>query len=218
MSGEAAAIIVHVAAGGVALLAGATAVIARKGERVHRVAGTVFVVSMLVMAGVGGALSVLHKQDLNILASSLTIYLVGTALLAARRRDGEGGRLEVVGLAWVAAVVLMASLFGLSAKGPFAVVYYLFGAVAALAAAMDLRVIARRGLAGGDRIARHLWRMCLALAIAAAAFFLGQADEMPAAIRGPHLAAPPLLALVAMAFWLVRVRITGRRKGRVAAN
>lgn len=56
------------------------------------------------------------------------------------------------------------------------------------------------------RLARHLWRMCLALFIAAGSFFVGQADEIPQALRGPHLMVPPLAALALMAFWLVRVR------------
>lgn len=218
MSALVAAIGVHVGAGGIALLAGATAVVARKGGPIHRTAGTVFLASMLVMAGVGGALSVIHLQEVNILASVLTIYLVGTAWLAARRGDGEGGRLEWLGLMLGAGVVLLAVLFGGAASGPFAPVYYVFGGVAALAVAMDMRTVARGGLSGADRIARHLWRMCLALAIAAAAFFLGQMDELPAALRGAHLAAPPLLALFAMAFWLVRVRITPRRRSEGATS
>lgn len=210
-------IIVHVAAGGVALAGGAVAVIARKGGRLHRASGTLFVAAMAVMLVVGGVISVIREQDLNILAASLTLYLVATAWLAARRRDGEGGLAEKAGAAAGAAIVLMAVVFGLGAKGPFAAVYYGFGAVAVLAALLDLRVVRMGGLAGADRIARHLWRMCLALAIAAAAFFLGQADELPRALQGPHLAAPPLLALAAMVFWLVRVRLKARRASPPAA-
>ena len=44
------AYVVHVGGGAVGLVSGAIAVIARKGGRLHRRAGTVFVVSMVVMA------------------------------------------------------------------------------------------------------------------------------------------------------------------------
>jgi hypothetical protein len=48
--------------------------------------------------------------------------------------------------------------------------------------------------------------MLTALAIAALSFFIGQADEIPAALRGPHLSIPPLAVLALLVFWLVRVR------------
>jgi hypothetical protein len=85
-----------------------------------------------------------------------------------------------------------------------------FGAVAALAAWLDLRVIRKGGLAGPPRIARHLWRMCLALFIAAGSF-AGQPRAQPEAIRGASwLFLPALAVLVLMAFWLVRIRLVRR--------
>ena len=65
-------------------------------------------------------------------------------------------------------------------------------------------------VAGRARLARHLWRMCLALFVAAGSFFFGQADEIPQALRGPHLMIPPFAALGALAFWMVRVRFPAR--------
>jgi hypothetical protein len=48
--------------------------------------------------------------------------------------------------------------------------------------------------------------MCLALAIAAAAFFLGQPEYFPESLQGSlWLAIPPLAALGAMLVWFVRV-------------
>ena len=39
-------------------------------------------------------------------------------------------------------------------------------------------------ISGAQRITRHLWQMCVALFIAAASFFLGQAKVFPASVRG----------------------------------
>ena len=50
--------------------------------------------------------------------------------------------------------------------------------------------------------------MCTALFIASGSFFLGQADEIPQALRGPYLFAPALLPLAALLFWMIRVRFT----------
>jgi hypothetical protein len=44
------AFILHIGAGAIGLASGTVAALARKGGRVHRRAGTVFVISMLVMA------------------------------------------------------------------------------------------------------------------------------------------------------------------------
>ena len=76
------------------------------------------------------------------------------------------------------------------------------------AAAADLNMILRRGLSGPARIARHLWRMCTALFIASGSFFLGQMDEIPQALRGPHLFVLAFAPLAALLFWMIRVRLT----------
>ena len=82
-----------------------------------------------------------------------------------------------------------------------------------LAAAGDVRIM-RFGLPrGGPRLARHLWRMCFALFIAAGSFF--SIRERVATIlpepftTGPMRALPILLLFGAMFYWLWRVR--GRR-------
>ena len=71
------ATILHVIAGTVGLLAGIIAVSSRKGSRVHRVMGTLFCVSMLVMAVLADYLAVaIPEQIPNFFISTFTIYLV----------------------------------------------------------------------------------------------------------------------------------------------
>jgi hypothetical protein len=86
-------------------------------------------------------------------------------------------------------------------------VHFPFAGLMILAAALDLNFILRRRISARQRIARHLWRMCAALLIAAFSFFLGQQKVMPEAIQGsPLLFLPPLATLGAMIFWILRVR------------
>jgi hypothetical protein len=69
-------------------------------------------------------------------------------------------------------------------------------------------------LRGVFRLARHLWRMCFALAIAALSFFIGQSKVFPKPIRIIPLLALPLLAvLVTMLYWLWRVRVRRSLRG-----
>ena len=55
---------------------------------------------------------------------------------------------------------------------PF-VVFFMFGTVALQGAIRRRLVIRSGGLQRGTRLTRHLWRMCYALWIATASFFLG---------------------------------------------
>jgi hypothetical protein len=56
-----------------------------------------------------------------------------------------------------------------------------------------------------------LWRMCLAMFIATASFFLGQAKVLPESMRiFPLLAIPVVLVLILMFYWWVRVSFTRR--------
>jgi ATP adenylyltransferase/5',5'''-P-1,P-4-tetraphosphate phosphorylase II len=85
--------------------------------------------------------------------------------------------------------------------------FILFAVVALLASIGDLRMMRSGPLQGASRLARHLWRMCFALFIAALSFFIGQAKVIPAPYRNRGLLALPVLAvLVTMLYWLWRVR------------
>jgi hypothetical protein len=87
--------------------------------------------------------------------------------------------------------------------------YFFFGTLALFSAGGDVRMVFRGGLAGTQRMARHVWRMCFGWFIATVSFFLGQQQVFPLSLRGSYvlvvLAFLPLLLLI---FWLIRVRFT----------
>ena len=87
--------------------------------------------------------------------------------------------------------------------------------IAVTATALGFDAVSR----GGVREGRHLWRMLFALYIAAASFFLGQADVLPEAIRIPALLAIPAFApLLAMVYWLWRVLVRRRLQGIIGVS
>jgi len=69
------------------LLSGAAAMSFRKGSRGHGLAGNVFFVSMMTMAGCGALMAVLKHQTTNIFGGLLTLYPVSTAWATVRRRQ-----------------------------------------------------------------------------------------------------------------------------------
>lgn len=211
----------HVGGGAVGMVSGFTAMIARKGGAAHLMAGKVFFFAMLTMAGVGAAVAPFMNDAgrlTNVLAGTLTCYLVLTARLAASRRDGQMGRLEQAGLLFaLGGVAALLTAIWLNnhaahpAHGPEEMGLYVFLLIISIAAASDLHLILRRGLTGAPRIARHIWRQSVALTIATGSFFLGQPKFVPALLRDTGLSALPVLAgLVLMVFWLIRIRIPRR--------
>ena len=68
-------------------------------------------------------------------------------------------------------------------------------------------MLARGGVFGTKRVARHLWRMCFSFFIATGSFFIGQPQVFPAFIRKTNLLfVPGILPLGLLIFWLFRVR------------
>ena len=208
----------HIAGGTIGIISGAVALLSRKGGRLHRIAGTIFLGSMLIMATIGAVTSpFLPVPSMpNVVAGTLTCYLVATGWMAIKREDGRVGRFEKGGLGVALAVVAAGATFILLAMNssngrigdtpPQA--FYVFALVGALAATGDLKMILRGGLSGSARVARHLWRMSAALTIASGSFFLGQQRIMPVSVQGsPWLFVPVIAPLLLMIFWLIRVRL-----------
>jgi hypothetical protein len=95
----------------------------------------------------------------------------------------------------------------------FAFPLAMFGLVALSGGVGDRRMLRAGGLQGTARLKRHLWRMCTALAIAAASFFLGPVSRVPEPLRALPFRLIPLAVLLTMAYWLWRYAA----KRRVAA-
>ena len=216
---------IHIVAGLLALAAGATALVARKGSPLHRRAGQVFVGAMWVMCGSAALMAAfISPNRVNVVAALLTFHLVTTGWLVlhwpVERYRG-----------WLAALMLLALGVGLRALGlglealelPRGVLdkvpappIFLFAVVGISAGLLDARLLWAGHIAGTQRLVRHLWRMGFAMFVASASFFLGQAKFFPDPLRKTALLAIPVLLVIAtVTWWLVRVLWKGRR-GRQA--
>ena len=215
-AGASAILYLHIAGGFASLASGAVALLSRKGERLHRAAGTVFFASMLLVAVIGGVVAPFLPQRIASIAGALAFYLVASAWLTVRRPEGRAGRTEVAALVFALGVAAGGFILGrmaqLSPGGeleglPYQPAY-VFAALAALGAAFDVKVVLAGGISGRRRIARHVWRMCVALLIATLSF-TGQPRAFPPEWRGsPWLFAPIVVVLALSIFWLVRARFT----------
>jgi hypothetical protein len=216
-------LVLHISGGFTGILSGAVAMCFRKGCRGHVVAGQVFVIAMLCMSATGAYMAYFVKPNMgNVMGGVMTFYMVSTAWATGRRRDGETGIFDWGALLVALAFGAVAGTFGLQAaysptglkEGYPPVLYFIWGSVALLSAAGDVRMLLRSGVFfGSQRIVRHLWRMCLGLFIATGSFFLGQQKVFPASWRGLTVwFVPALLPLVLLIYWVFRVSLTKEYK------
>ena len=210
---------IHVAAGGLALVLGALALLVKKGGTVHRRSGLLFVFAMLVMGATAAMLG-------NVVGGLMAVYFAGTALTTVRPVSAWTRRINALALTLAIALALLSIVGGVRAVSnpglspggvPFrtiGVMSFFLAGVLILAAAGDVRIMRLGAPRGGPRLARHLWRMCFALFIAAGSFF--SIRERVATIlpepftAGPMRALPILLLFGAMFYWLWRVRVRRR--------
>jgi hypothetical protein len=115
-----------------------------------------------------------------------------------------------------AASIVAAIVSGVKGNAGFVYPLVMFAALAFSAGVGDRRMIRAGGLRGRERIRRHLWRMCTALFIAAASFFLGPVRRIPEPLRLPALRLIPFVVLATMAYWLWRYR--RKRIAQAAVN
>jgi len=215
----------HILAGIGALVSGAAAMAVRKGSPRHAMVGQVFVLSMITLGITAAYIGISIGQNGNVVSGAFTVYLVGTAWLTARRPEllpGMAGRqdkwmrvLDWVGLGVALLGALVIGYGGFLAwqeprhvlRGVPALMSFFLAAIALLCAVGDMRMIARGGISGRARLARHLWRMCFGFFIATGSFFLARQRIFPMFIRKADI--PEMLAilpLVLLIFWLVRIR------------
>ena len=214
----------HILGGAVGLASGVVAIASPKGKSVHRIAGTTFFISMFVsyLIGAGVAPFLETGQRPNFVAGIMALYLLITAWLAAKRPNPGIGWTEYIGLVLAVFILSSGALFMYQASqdptgtidGAPPQAFLLFVTVGVFAVLGDLHVIIRRKLNGVLRIARHLWRMCMSLFIAAGSFFLGQQQVLPEFMVGSLWQfGPVLFPVIALIVWQVLVHLP-KRKGR----
>lgn len=213
--------IIHIATGIVAFLAGVVALCVRKGHQWHRRAGSVFCWSMFATALAGAWMALLLAQAITALGGLIAAYLVLTGWQSVLLDSPRGRPVPMLATGGVMLVTIATLALGaLATQAPdgrfqdFAAGDYFFlASIAALAAAGDITWIVSGGYTGKRRLARHLWRMCTALFFATGSAFTGPgAGVFPAALReSGALAAPELLVLLTMVYWLIRM---WRERGR----
>ncbi len=203
-------LIVHIFTGSLVLLFGLTALCSPKGASLHKLSGNIFFIVM-VIASLSAAYLEFQLGDMPIMGI-LSLYFTYTSWVTIKRKEKKVGKLEYSGFLIITAIAITFYKWGWDIvyngqklEGTLPIEgYFIFGTFAAFAAILDLILIPRGGVTGAHRIARHLWRMCLALLMALLSFL--DQDIFPEAIVSTGLLwAPVILLLMTMIYWLCRL-------------
>lgn len=196
-----ATLVVHVAAGAVALVCGIVAMATRKGSRRHRRAGRWFFRSMLATGGSALILSVLHPSLFLGAIALFSLYLVAVGWRAATVPSGWPERRDRY-LTWamlaVAVGMVVLGIVQLATTETIrGVVLLVFGAIGGALALVDMRDFRAAPLARPLRIVRHLRGMIAALiATLTATLVVNLSGHLPALVLwlGPTAVLSPLIA------------------------
>ena len=152
---------IHIAAGSIALLTAAMALVAPKGERWHILAGRIYAIGMTLVFVTAVPLAILGSSIFLLLIAFFSFYLVFAGWRFARNRQRRAhpvdwtavGILAVTGLGmWGYAIIV-----GLNGSSQW-VTLLLFGGIALALSIADGR-FHRTQPGGARRVARHLTNM-----------------------------------------------------------
>lgn len=209
----------HGVAGSGIVLAGVLALVSRKGSRLHRQCGKIFVLLLGLMALVIAASAIAPATQLvsalGMIFTALTCYLVLTSWFTVTTPAATPGKFALIAPAMALSIAAGALFLGWQARtGQLALdddipvsAYFGFAGIASLAACADFSVLLRGGISGAQRLFRHLWRMCFALYFSVATLFTGPGSILfPDNIRGTWpLMLPENIVLLASLYFGVQI-------------
>lgn len=197
-------LVVHAAAGGIALLAGLAAAFLRKGSKNHSLAGKTFGILMSTAAVSAVIMALWHPNSFLLGIGFFTLYLVSSGWIWMRRMPfGKKAKLaKAIGAAGLIAAAYMAYVALTGNMG--AVILYVFSGILAAFSLADLLIKTTP-----DKTARkHGGRMGGALIAAITAFLATNAYFLPELViwLGPTVVGTPLIAIGIKRFYKKKQR------------
>ena len=195
---------VHFWVGCIAITAGFTAFATRKGQTVHRSAGTIFVFTMLGLTLSGLWLSIAREILFTVFLSAIAFHALVTGWAAARVQTMLGRALTTFA-PLLSAALTVGSVYGghmarsapsQSLNGLPPTAFDLIAGVSSVIILLDLLFIRAHRPSERQRLTRHLWRMGFSFFLATGIFFFGNNNVLPEVLRTPVALSAPVLSVV----------------------
>ncbi|WP_088330408.1 DUF2306 domain-containing protein [Lacimicrobium sp. SS2-24] len=194
----------HFAMGTCAVVTGFTALLVKKGSGLHKLAGKVYVLSMLLLCLSGFYLSYVRELQFTFLLSAFALYLVITGVLAARqsqRTTNTRAKLELAFSGLLCTACFTLSVLGITLnwsypdREPPYEAYAFIGLCVGLFMLGDIKQLRHGNLTHTLRIKRHLTRIGSSMLIATIVFFLGNNNVLPDSLRTESILLTPIIAV-----------------------
>lgn len=195
-------LVLHVAGGTVALVAGPIAMLARKGWHLHCLSGRSYAAAMALTAVSALYLALATHNVLLLVIAVFSFFLVFTGWRALDQKQlHEGGR-GARWFDWFLAVLTLGFSAGLFTSGcvtGWNVTELFFGIGGSILALRTMRQLAGHGLRPGDWLVRHMIGMSGAYIATASAFAVVTITALPrpVAFIGPTLIGTPIVVWLA---------------------
>lgn len=183
-------LIIHIAGGSIGLLTGLFNIIQKKGDKSHKILGSVFYFSM-IMAGVSSLLlSCLHPNYFLFMVGLFTLYMVGSGKRYIKHKQVEKRQIEKID--WVISIIMLLAgllfvglgIWSILKSNLFGLVFVTFGGLGLLFVWQDFLNFTNKTTIKNYWLIGHLQRMTGAFIASLTAFLVVNAKYFPDLIPG----------------------------------
>lgn len=194
--------LLHIAAGALALVAGAVPLLSRKGSHTHKRWGRVYTIAMTVVLITAVLTAIVYTLSFLFLVALFSSYLLGTGYRSLRRKrttqTASGIDIAIGGIAVVVGAVLaFTGVWALARGTMFGVVSLGFGALMMFFAITDL-VALRKPARLHQWFFAHMTRMTASYIATVTAFLVTNGGALPMLLRW---VLPTLFGSLALTLW-----------------
>lgn len=201
----------HFTVGCLSIVSGFIAFSTKKGQRLHRSTGAVFLVSMALLTASGLWMSLVREILFTVFLSAIAFHLFSTGWAAAGSNK-KMSRLVTKTSPILSGSIAVGAVYAgtLAAKAPDGVlnelqpdVFYTLATTSLLIFVLDSSFVLDIRPSEQRRITRHVWRMGFAFFLATGIFFFGNNHVLPEVLRTPILLSAPVILVVLWTLYFV---------------
>lgn len=208
-------LVLHIAGGSIGLVSGTINLIRKKGDKLHKMIGTIFYYGMLITGTTSLLLAAIHPNHFLFIIGVFTLYLVvtGQRYLAKSRKGSIDSFDRIITYAMMAAAISFITIgtYYLVNSNFFGAVYIVFGGFGLLFVKGDLTYYAGKSRFKNYPLLSHIQRMTGGYIAALTAFLVVNSDKFPEGV--PAVAAwlaPTILVVPLIIYWSRRYQV-GRK-------
>jgi uncharacterized membrane protein len=183
-------LIIHIAFGSIGLLTGLFNIIQKKGDKGHKIFGSVFYFSMLLAGFSSLMLSCLHPNYFLFMIGLFTLYMVSSGQRYIKQQQHEGQKIEK--LDWVISIIMSIAgilfiglgIWSIIKSNLFGLVFLAFGGLGLLFVCQDFLNFTNKPSIKNYWLIGHLQRMVGAFIASMTAFLVVNATFLPDTIPG----------------------------------